>query len=303
MCSQLSKVWIVFIMDLESLRALVAFADAGCQLTAGGKAIALSQPAMHARLQGVAHDLDVVLYERRGKRLALTSEGTRVVAWAKDVLERERALRRALDGELDDDRVVVACGEGALVHVVAERVAPWLRAHPGQLTFVVVDGPGAVEAVRGGDAHLAVVAGPASHAKDLKTEPLLTTSLCAVAPRRHPAVRSASINLDVLLRHPLLLPQPGRPLRTTIEEAAVAHNVVLAVACEVTGWEAVARLARLGIGVGVVNDVVATPGLARASIRGLPSTTYRLLRRKGAMLAAVQAVSEALLADGGCPSR
>jgi len=279
-------------MDLESLRAFVAFADAGCKLTAGGKAIALSQPAMHARLAGLARDLDVNLYERRGKDLVLTTEGVSVVAWARDILARERSLRRALDGGLDDDRVVLACGEGALVHVVADRVAPWLRAQPGRLSFLVVDGPGAVEAVRRGDAHLAVVAGPAAHAKDLKSDLLLTTSLCAVALRRR--LGADSIDIDDLLALPLLLPPIGRPLRATIEDAAAARRRVVDVAVEVTGWEAVARLARLGVGVGVVNDVVATPGLARATIRGLPSTTYRVLRRRGAALPAVQEVADAL---------
>jgi len=281
-------------MDLESLRALVAFADAGCRLTAAGKAIALSQPAMHARLSGLARDLEVVLYERRGKALALTIDGVRVVAWARDILARERSLRRDLDGGVDDDRVVLACGEGALVHVVADRVAPWLRANAGRLSFLVVDGPGAVEAVRAGDAHLAVVAGPAAHAKDLKSEVLLTTSLCAVAPRR--LLDDGTIDVEGLLALPLLLPPIGRPLRATIDDAAAARRLVVDVAVEVTGWEAVARLARLGVGVGVVNDVVATPGLARAVIRGLPSTTYRLLRRRGSSLPAVQQVADALLA-------
>lgn len=280
-------------MDLESLRAFVAFADAGSRLTAGGKAIGLSQPAMHARLSGLARDLDVVLYERRGKALVLTVDGVRVVAWARDILARERLLRRDLDGGVDDDRVVLACGEGALVHVVADRVAPWLRAHAGRLSFLVVDGPGAVDAVRRGDAHLAVVAGPAAHAKDLRSDALLTTSLCAVAPRRFLAVDT--IDVDGLLALPLLLPPIGRPLRATIEDAAAARSLAVDVAVEVTGWEAVARLARLGVGVGVINDVVATPGLARAAIRGLPTTTYRLLRRRGASLAAVQEVAEAML--------
>lgn len=279
-------------MDLESLRALAVFADAGCRLTAAGKVIGLSQPAMHARLAGLARDLNVSLYERRGKVLALTTDGVRVVAWARDILARERALRRDLDGGLDDDRVVLACGEGALVHIVADRVAPWLRAHPGRLSFLVVDGPGAVEAVRRGDAHLAVVAGPAAHAKDLKSDLLLTTALCAVALRR----RLVDDSLDVadLLALPLLLPPVGRPLRATIEDAAAARQLVVDVVVEVTGWEAVARLARLGVGVGVINDVVTTPGLARATIRGLPSTTYRVLRRRGAALAPVQAVAAAL---------
>jgi DNA-binding transcriptional LysR family regulator len=284
------------LMDLEAVRAFAAFATADCNLTAAGRALGLSQPAMHARLRGLGRDLGAVLYERRGKKLALTAEGTRVLAWARDVLEREQRLRTELAGAADDARVVVACGEGALVHIVAARVAGWARAHPGMLSFRVVDGPTAVEAVRRGDAHLAVVAGPAAHPADLRAEALVTTSLCAVAPRRHVCVRDDVIEVGALLKHALLVPPPGRALRTTFEEAAAARGTALRVAVEVTGWEAVARLSALGVGVGVVNDVVVTAGLGRATVLGVPATSYRWVSRRGRAAPLVSTLLEALRA-------
>jgi DNA-binding transcriptional LysR family regulator len=279
-------------MDLESARVFVAFVDAGCQLTATGRVVGLSQPAVHARLQALARDLDVNLYERRGRRLALTAEGTRVLAWAKDAVEAERALRRSLAGDVDDGRVVIACGEGALVHVVAARVAEIARRDPGRLSFRVVDGPTAVDLVSRGDAHLAVVAGAVS--SSLKAIPVVATALCAVAPRKHLAVAAGRLDVEALLRFPLLVPPAGRPLRTLLEEAALSCGRTVEVAAEVTGWEAVARLAALGVGVGVVNDVVATPGLARSEIVGVSGTTYRLLRRRTRALPHVEEVIDAI---------
>lgn len=287
-------------MDLESARVLVAFADAGCQLTATGRLVGLSQPAVHARLHALANELEVTLYERRGRRLVLTPEGTRVLAWAKDAVEAERALRRSLSGAVEDGRVVIACGEGALVHVVAARVADIARRHPGRLSFRVVDGPTAVDLVTRGDAHVAVVAGAVT--SSLRAIPVVTTALCAVAPRRHPAVAAHHIDVEALLRFPLLVPPTGRPLRTALEEAALSCGRSVDVAVEVTGWEAVARLAALGAGVGVINDVVATPGLARSTIVGVAGTTYRLLRRRTRALAHVQDVIDAItVADPSSP--
>lgn len=280
-------------MDLESARVFVAFAEAGCQLTGAGRIVGLSQPAVHARLQALAKALDVTLYERRGRRLALTTEGTRVLAWARDAVEAERILRRSLAGDVDDGRVVIACGEGALVHVVAARVADVARRHPGRLSFRVVDGPTAIELVTRGDAHLAVVAGAVS-SSTLQAIPVVTTALCAVAPRRHAAVARDRIDVEALLQFPLLVPPQGRPLRTVLEEAALSCARTVDVAVEVTGWEAVVRLASLGVGVGVVNDVVATPGLARSEIVGVSGTTYRLLRRRTRALPHVTEVMDAI---------
>ncbi|HZI12974.1 MAG TPA: LysR family transcriptional regulator [Myxococcus sp.] len=283
-------------MDTDGLRALVAFSDAGCNLTLAGRTIGLSQPAMHARLQGVARALETALYERRGRRLQLTPEGARVLAWARDVLERERALRAELRQGHAEERVVLACGEGALVHVVAERIAPFLRERAGVLSFLVLDGPAAVAAVERGSAHLAVVAGPASSPPGLRSQPLVTAALLAVAARQHPLARAGrEVDVRTLLEHRLLVPPLGRALRATLEEAAAAHGRPLEVATEVTGWEAVCRLAALGVGVGIVNDVVATPGLARLAVRGLPAVTYRLLTRRGRGTRLAEEVSRTLL--------
>ena len=282
-------------MEMDELRAFVAFAQAGCNLTLAGRAIGLSQPAVHARLQSVARALEVSLYERRGRRLELTAEGTRVLAWARDVLERERALRAELRHGRAEDRVVLACGEGALVHVVASRIAGFLRMHPGRLSFLVRDGPTAIAAVESGAAHLGVVAGPSASVPGLRAVPILTTELVAVAPGQHPlAQHKGAVEVETLLAHPLLLPPLGRALRATLEEAAAARGLNVEIAVEVTGWEAVCRLATLGVGVGVVNGVVSTPGLARMPVRGLPTTTYRVLLRRGRPTRLVEEVVSAL---------
>ncbi len=292
-------------MELDGLRALVAFAEAGCNLTRSGRAVGLSQPAMHARLLAVARELEVTLYERRGRTLQLTAEGGRVLAWARDVLEREQSLRAELHGGRAPQRVVLACGEGALVHVVSGRLAALARARPGVLSFLVLDGPAAAASVERGAAHLAVAAGPAGATPGLRSLPLLTTPLLAVVPRPHPLAQAdQEVDVRTLLAHPLLLPPPGRALRTTFEELAASHGLPLRVAVEVTGWEAVCRLAALEVGVGLVNALVPTPELMRLAVRGLPSTTYRILLRRGRGTPLMDEVVEALRREpGATPSR
>jgi len=291
-------------MDLDALGALLAFVDADCNLTRAGLALGLSQPAVHARLTALGRSLDVTLYERRGRRLVLTPAGITVLARAREMVASERLLRAELQGRHDDDAVTMACGEGALVHVVAERVAVMARQHPGRLRFLVRDGPQAVDAVRRGDAQLAVVAGPAAFSSpDLRATTLLTSRLVAIAPRlrsgrsgRSLLGPGPSLGMAALCALPLIVPPVGRPLRTTLDEAAAAVGQRLRVQVEASGWEAVTRLVALGVGVGVINDVVSTTGLVRMPIEGLPAVTYRALRRRGRIPAIVDDVVAAMAA-------
>ncbi len=284
------------------MRAVLAFVDADCNLTRAGTRLGLSQPAVHARLTALSRQLDVTLYERRGRRLALTDAGRRTVARAREMVSSADSLVAELRGDVDADVVTVACGEGALVHVIADRVAALVKTKAATLRFVIRDGPQAADAVRRGDADIAVVAGPAGNAADLKTSTMVSTRLIAVgSPRLLPHARAPSagpdtIDLPALLTLPLIIPAPGRPLRGTIDDAAAAVGVQLRVAVEVSGWEAVVRLAQLGVGVGVINDVVVTSGLRRRPIAGLPPVSYRALRRKGRCREVVDVVCDALLA-------
>ncbi len=284
------------------MRALVVFADAGCNLTRAGEVLDLSQPAVHARLTALSRSLEVTLYERRGRRLALTEAGLVALARAREVQSSVERLQKELRGERDADVVTVACGEGALVHIIAARVAELARHRPGTLRFVIRAGPAALAAVRAGDADVAVVAGAVGSVADLKATTICSAKMVAVAtPSLLPSASGRSVGVAELLALPLLVPPLGSPLRASVEEAAAAAGLRVRVAVEVSGWEAVIRLAQLGVGVGVINDVVGTADLVRRPIEGLPAVSYRALRRRGRSNALVDAVWDALERPSSSP--
>ncbi len=296
-------------MDSDDLRAFAAFADT-LSFTRAAERVHLSQPAVFAVVKRLAEDVGVALYDKRGRALALTRAGERLAAHARDVVDAERALRASLDGEGDGAVCVLACGEGALVHVVGEGVAAFVRAHPRALRVRIADGQGALEAVRRGGAHVAVVAGGAAD-DDLVARPIRTSRVVAVAAReiwdalpappgadrgeagaRRPSssrARAAAMPIAALARAPLILPPRGRPLRAAVDDALAARGLEATVAVEASGWSALVALARLGCGLALVNDVVPTPGLVARPVSGLAPVVYRVVsrRRRSALAAAL----------------
>lgn len=222
------------------------------------------------------------------------------LARAREVQSSVERLQKELRGERDADVVTVACGEGALVHIIAARVAELARHRPGTLRFVIRAGPAALAAVRAGDADVAVVAGAVGSVADLKATTICSAKMVAVAtPSLLPSASGRSVGVAELLALPLLVPPLGSPLRASVEEAAAAAGLRVRVAVEVSGWEAVIRLAQLGVG--VINDVVGTADLVRRPIEGLPAVSYRALRRRGRSNALVDAVWDALERPSSSP--
>jgi LysR family transcriptional regulator, cyn operon transcriptional activator len=73
-------------MNLQQLRYLVSVADAG-SVTAAARVQRVSQPVMSRALRDLERELDVALFERSGRRLALTEAGQAVVESARHALD------------------------------------------------------------------------------------------------------------------------------------------------------------------------------------------------------------------------
>lgn len=267
-------------MNTSELRAFVAFAEA-LNFTHAARAVHLSQPALFALVKRLAEAVGVPLYEKRGRALALTAAGERLRAHAGDVVDAERAFLSAVRGEDDNAVCVLACGEGALTHVVGEQVAAFARAHPQRLRVVIADGAAAFASVARGAAHVAVVAGPLAASDELVARSLRRSRVLAVGTRALLESGSEALTLASLAALPLVLPPPGRPLRTAIDDALAEHGHAARVAVEASGWQAALLLARLGCGVALVNDVVTLPkGLVARAVEGLAPVVYRTLARR-----------------------
>src|SRR5437773_1602272 len=85
-------------MDLHQLRTFVAIAEAGGVARAAAR-LNLSQPAASRQIQVLEAELGVLLFDRIGRRVQLTSAGEdllqrsrRLVAEAQSLRERARAL-------------------------------------------------------------------------------------------------------------------------------------------------------------------------------------------------------------------
>src|SRR5215210_5399366 len=84
-------------MDLEvrHLQLIAAVAEMG-SLTRAGDRLHLTQSALSHQLRGIESRLGAPLFLRIGKRLVLTPAGERLLASARDILERLRQTEDAI---------------------------------------------------------------------------------------------------------------------------------------------------------------------------------------------------------------
>jgi len=285
-------------LDLDLLRTFAVFA-AQLNFTRAAAQLHLSQPAVHAHVGRLAESLGVALYRREGRGLALTDEGVRVAAFARETAERSEEFLAGLRGDGAPRPVSLCAGAGSYLHLLGEPLRAWMAASSSPLRLITRDREGTLEAVRAGEAHLGV-APLESRPKDLSVDVLGVIPQVLAMPAAHPLSARRRVRLRDLAGVRLVAPSADRPHRQALDAALAAEGVAAEVAVEANGWELTLRFVELGVGVAVVSGFCRLPpGVVARPLPELPAKTYHLVRRRrGLHLPEQAALRRALLA--GC---
>lgn len=242
-------------LDPDCLDALVAFAQE-LNLTSAARALHRSQPTVHAQLRRLSDAIGAPLYERRGRALALTEQGTSVLAYARESRERLAALEATLERRERERPVVLATGEGALLYLLGPAIAAFRREQSQAPTLLIGSSDETLRRVRTGEASLGVTVIDGDAAPDLVIEHVASVRTAVVIAKSHPLALRKRVRWEHLQGESLVLPPAPSPLRAAVERALAPR---VRVAIEVRGWPLAMHCARLGLGVAVVNDCCEPP--------------------------------------------
>ncbi|APR87526.1 LysR family transcriptional regulator YbhD [Minicystis rosea] len=272
------------ILDGDLLRAFAAFADT-LNFTHAARRVGLSQPALFERVRRLGDLLGAPLYERAGRQIRLTDRGLRVAAHARETLARAEAFVRDLRGEPQRETVTLAAGEGAFLYLLGPALSRF-AAEGTSLRLLTLGAPSACEAVRAGDADLAVGVLDLVP-RELQARDVLRTPLCVAMAKSHPLARRRTLRLKDLASERLVLPPAGRSHRDFIGRAIARLGHEVDPPIEADGWPLMLQFAALGLGVAVVNGICAPPrGVILRPVPELGTVCYRLVTRRNVELPA-----------------
>lgn len=239
-------------INLIHLRAFHAVAAHGGFVRAAAR-IGVSQPTLSEQVRALERAHGVLLFERHGRRTALTPLGERLYAISRRLVDLEAEAELCLtDAEqLGAGRLRVAADSPAyampLLAAIAERF-------PGIHTTLSTGNAGRV--LSDLHAHRADIAYIANVEPDprLLSWPLFRTSLVAVVAPGHSWERRGHISAEELAAVRLVTREPGSMTWRTFEGALAKTSLVLSDVLEVDSREAVLAAAAFGVGVGIVAE-------------------------------------------------
>lgn len=263
------------IEQTDWLETFVAVIDHG-SFSSAARALHRSQSRVSTHVAALERALGGLLVDRTHRPIGPTELGTAFLPHARAVLDALERGAEAVDQHTGTlrGRVVIGCHPSVSAGFLPEVIASIHAKHP-QIRVELTEHttPDLVSGIVAGRFHIAIhslVADPPS--EDLQSVPLWTERYVAVVPAGHELTRHHTRNgggLDpqLIAQHPLIaVAQPGAEVDPDTGSALHAWGLEIPVAWQTEQPQTVVNLARVGLGVGVLNSLAAgvsdTEGIA-----------------------------------------
>ena len=266
-------------MTLEQLRTFRVIARLG-SFTQAAAALNLTQPAVSSQIGALETALSVKLFDRLGKRIALTPEGRIVLNAAADILHRVDEMRGALaDLEgLRTGRLRVGASLVVGVYLLPEIVGRFKKHYPHiDVGLRIERAHRIIDLIMGNELDIGLV-GEGSPVTDerLVLRPLMRDELVVITPPRHRLAGHGAIGPGELSREPFIIPARDFATSEVILQRIAAAGLKLPVPLELGNIEAVKKAVEAGLGISIVSRC--------AVQREIDAGTLKALRVRGVPL-------------------
>ena len=256
-------------MTLAQLRTFLAAAR-HMSFSRAAEELHLTQPAVSAQIVALENAVKSKLFDRSGRRLALTDAGKLALGAAEDILRRIDQF----EGELAD---LMTPGAGSLKigasHVVGIYLLPAILAefrtrYPGADLVVRVDTRHkVVEMVLRGELDLAVIGEGAPESDErLATKAIARDRLVLIAQPQHPLAEAGVVTAEELAELPFVAPAPDSASAETLFQQLRAEGIVLKPVIEMGNVGAVKHAVESGLGVSIISQLAVERELQSGSL-------------------------------------
>lgn len=222
----------------------------------------MSPSALSRIITRLEEEFGITLVERNNRQVFLTENGKIFYKYASDLINKKNELTDKLAGHGENLEGVlpVYASVTACYTILPGFIKKLTELYPGiHLSVETGDPAGAISAVKENRAMLAVAAIPENGLSSMETVSVVRTPIVYAAAKNGPYTQLEGSPQDILSSVPLILPKTGLA-RNRFDKWIKSRNVKPIIAAETEGNEAILAIAQLGLGIGLVPQIVLENG-------------------------------------------
>ena len=278
---------------LKKLRAFCQTAKLG-SMTKAADSLFASQPTISLQIHALEEEMDTILFERRGPKLLLTTEGSILYELCVPHVQGIDRLKETFDahcGNLTSGNLIIAAGESTILYILPEPVGQFSKQYPSiKLRLSNETGRDGMELLRNDKVDFAV-GSMLEVPEDLIYDPIVSYNPVIITPLDHPLAKMKKVTIQDIGKFGLILPPRHLSTWHIVKMVFAQHNVNFQVTLEAGGWEVIKRYVSLGQGISIVTDVCITEeDSSKMHVipidQYFPKRSYGIVTRKGKFLSA-----------------
>ena len=280
-------------MKLDAFHVFLRVADYE-HVTRAAEDLTLTQPAVSRTIHSLEQEAGLPLFERQGRRIALTAAGRIMQTYARRIVALERELEESLASlrDIETGEVTLSASKTTGVYLLPPMIARFRTLHPHiTLSLSINNSHDVTEQVLGWQVDIGLVEGDiAALSPELAVEVIATDELVLVIAPTHRWSSLKAVTPKMLGANELLLRERGSGTREVIERALQQQGVQVTPLLTVPENETIKQLVMRGMGAAilpalVVQREVVALDLLRVPVVGLDlHREFSLVRRRDKQL-------------------
>ncbi|SMF71902.1 DNA-binding transcriptional regulator, LysR family [Paenibacillus uliginis N3/975] len=208
------------------------------------KLLNLSQPALSRKISKLEDELGVQLFNRRGKRLELTSIGQLAYTYALEQRQQQLKFMQTLAHYRVEDQITISLGASltTLQTTLPPLVNAFMERHPtAEIKLITGKTHEIVSSVRDKRVEVGIVASSINQ-PGLNCIPLFDDHLELVLPITHPLAESQEVGIEQLQGLPMIIFSTGTWYRKLTDDLFHRWGIMPDIRMEIDSFEAIVRL-------------------------------------------------------------
>jgi len=243
-------------MELREVRTFVTTAELGT-VSKAAEHLHITQPALSRQIANLEEELGLKLFDRAGRRLVITTEGTQLLNECRGLLNQSRAIREQANAlkRGDAGMLRVSASPHLIEGLFPDYLREYAKRYPNvEVRLVEAIGPQLFEMLDKGETHLAQAVAsavtPAEHR--FGTYPLAPMEMLAAC---HPGLKlgtNRTIEIRALASYPLLQATDEFAIRRSFDSACRLAGFTPNYVLECRSPHALLAMAQAGHGIAII---------------------------------------------------
>jgi Transcriptional regulator len=244
-----------YVMELRNIVTFLRVAETG-SFTGAANQLGYVQSTVSIQIKQLEKELGIVLFDRIGKNVKLTSNGQNFISYANQLVKiSEQAkqickLPEKLEGEL---RIGIL--ESLLIWVLSEQLLQYNNAFP--LIRIRTKTGAAIELLqmlKHNKLDIVYLLGKKLYSKDFVCAWSEPVKLVFVTHPENPIITKKGLLLKDIVKQPLVLTEISGFTRRVLDETAIEKGIIIQPLFEIDNTSAIIKLLKKGLGVSLLPE-------------------------------------------------